>query len=67
MEAASLNLPITPAQASTFMTSMSDSKESILNSYTKNDASVETNTTALVKKEAQDESVSGIVPTLQYV
>lgn len=55
MEAASLNLPTTAAQANAFMTAMPESKDNIIKQ--------EKDT----KTEAQDESASGIVPTLQYV
>lgn len=55
MEAASLNLPTTAAQANAFMTAMPESKDAVVKQE-KN-----------IKSEAQDESASGIVPTLQYV
>ncbi|KAI9210781.1 hypothetical protein DS838_004340 [Geotrichum bryndzae] len=55
MEAASLNLPTTAAQANAFMTAMPESKDNIIKQ--------EKDT----KTEAQDESASGIVPTLQII
>lgn len=62
MEAASLNLPTTAAQANVFMTSMPESKDGILNAESKVDIKSDT----VVKKESQEDSASGIVPTLQY-
>jgi hypothetical protein len=55
MEAASLNLPTTAAQANAFMTAMPESKDNVIKQEKD------------IKAEAQDESASGIVPTLQYV
>lgn len=60
MESAALNLPTTAAEASAFMTSMNAAKDEGLNGQ---NVVVKTET---VKKEAEDESASGIVPTLQY-
>lgn len=60
MEAASLNLPTTAAQANAFMTSMAERKDTVL---PKQEPSQQETT---VKNESAEESASGIVPTLQY-
>lgn len=60
MDPATLKLPTTAAQANAFMTSMStESKDNVTL------PKAEEKDPELVKAEAQDESASGIVPTLQ--
>lgn len=63
MEAASLNLPTTAAQASAFMTSMADPKDDNVSHVL---PKTEVKPDSVVKKESEEDSASGIVPTLQY-
>lgn len=66
MEAASLNLPTTAAQANAFMSSIQDSKEGVVTTDASN-ADFKPITTEVKGEAIDDNTSSGIVPILQNI